>query len=323
MKTKHWILCMLLMITAVNCGGKQPPELLETEAAMPSQPSPTLATESMVPTILPSWVTYTNEALGYRIDHPAEATITELGFSGMDSNEIPPGEMSFQDYFHYVELVLPDGLCVSVEIPGVMITVGAPAPLNSYSGPCPGMGIGTGYRWEHESKTFLIEGEEMQIDGTQLYLESTGAFESEFYFTDLENGFRVSITGMIEEGMTEESYQQQWETGVDMLATLHWTGTPELIRPGTSCAGTFTLLMPGVTAVVTGMDMVEVLREADLTSERIGELSAGTVVRVREGPVCTDEVVLWRVEGATIPGGSGWVAEGDWMTRWLERIRED
>jgi hypothetical protein len=39
---------------------------------------------------------------------------------------------------------------------------------------------------------------------------------------------------------------------------------------------------------------------------------------VVEGPVCADELVFWRVENSTIPGGTGWTAEGDGKEYWLE-----
>lgn len=50
----------------------------------------------------------------------------------------------------------------------------------------------------------------------------------------------------------------------------------------------------------------------------IGKLNPGDVVKVLEGPVCADGLVFWRVESDSIPGGSGWTAEGDGQEYWLE-----
>ena len=38
---------------------------------------------------------------------------------------------------------------------------------------------------------------------------------------------------------------------------------------------------------------------------------------ILEGPVCADGFVFWRVENDSIPGGSGWTAEGDGTEYWL------
>jgi len=281
-----------------------------------------LATSITTPAPHPDWKTYTNEFLGYRIHYPADGTINEGGFGGMNSDEvIPPGFDNFDEYFDYSEQVMPDGICVSVSIPGFDITIAPPMPFRNYIGPCPGMGIGTGYRWEKEHKTFLVTGQEIDIPGTQLYWESSGAFDFEFYYTDLDNGFRVSIVGSMQDGMDQEAYQEQWATGLEMLATLHWIRTPDLTRPGTTCAGKNTRLMPGVEAMV--LKSTGIYTEPDLSSENIAEIPQNTVVLVRAGPACTDEAVFWQVESQSIPGGIGWVTEGDWTDYWLERYRVD
>jgi WD40 repeat protein len=50
----------------------------------------------------------------------------------------------------------------------------------------------------------------------------------------------------------------------------------------------------------------------------VGKLNPGDVVKVLEGPVCADGLVFWRVASDSIPGGSGWTAEGDGQEYWLE-----
>jgi hypothetical protein len=54
------------------------------------------------------------------------------------------------------------------------------------------------------------------------------------------------------------------------------------------------------------------------TDEIIAQIYPGTIVKIFEGPVCTDGFVFWKVENASIPGGSGWTAEGDGTEYWLE-----
>jgi hypothetical protein len=50
----------------------------------------------------------------------------------------------------------------------------------------------------------------------------------------------------------------------------------------------------------------------------IAQIYPGTIVRITEGPICSDGLVFWRVENATIPGGAGWTAEGDRTEYWLD-----
>jgi hypothetical protein len=49
----------------------------------------------------------------------------------------------------------------------------------------------------------------------------------------------------------------------------------------------------------------------------IAMLGPGMISKVIEGPVCVDEYAFWKVENSTIPGGSGWTAEGDGKDYWL------
>jgi Tol biopolymer transport system component len=52
--------------------------------------------------------------------------------------------------------------------------------------------------------------------------------------------------------------------------------------------------------------------------EIIGRLDPGTDMKVIEGPVCADGLIFWKVEHKSIPGGTGWTAEGDGTEYWLE-----
>jgi len=241
----------------------------------------------------------------------------------MDSNEVIPPGFTYWDYFDYVMAILPDNLCVSVSIPGAFITIAPPYdPLGSYLGPCPGMGIGTGYIFETADETLSIAGREYTASqGTRLSLESTGAFYAEFYTFDLENGFRVIFNGRPSEGMSHDAYLTQRALAIEIIATLHWFRIPDLTKPGTTCAGAFTRLIPGVKALVVGEpdDPPNRVRSGPTTADEIiAQIYPGTIVKVLAGPVCADGLVFWRVDNASIPGGSGWTAEGSGAEYWLE-----
>lgn len=282
-----------------------------------------LSTLAATPTPDPGWVTYTNDYLGYGIHHPSWAKIYESGPEGMETNEVVPPGFTFNDYFDYVMAILPDNLCVSIGISNALVTIAPPYPVSSYAIPCPGMGIGDQYTIEQAEETISISGRQYHDSyGGKLYLKSTGAFYGEYYFFDLENGFRLVYNGGPREDMSVDRYQVQRATAMEMISTLHWFRTPDLTKPGTTCAGKFTHLMPGTYAIVAGKpdDLPNRVRsEPRTSSEIITQIYPQAVVKIEEGPVCADGLIFWRVANSLIPGGSGWTAEGDGTAYWLER----
>ena len=64
-----------------------------------------------------------------------------------------------------------------------------------------------------------------------------------------------------------------------------------------------------------------VREKPDTSAKIIYQIYAGTIVRVVEGPVCTNGLVFWKVENSLIPGGTGWTAEGDGQEYYLEPVQ--
>ncbi|MGB7538651.1 MAG: hypothetical protein WBM17_08945 [Anaerolineales bacterium] len=91
-----------------------------------------------------------------------------------------------------------------------------------------------------------------------------------------------------------------------------------------TCATGWTRLAAGRQARVAGMvadPPNRVRSEPKLGDNLLAQIQPGSVVTVREGPVCADGLVFWKVEAAGIPGGSGWMAEGDGAEYWMEPER--
>lgn len=101
--------------------------------------------------------------------------------------------------------------------------------------------------------------------------------------------------------------------------------TPALSTSETAdCAADWSQLSPDIYAVVAGEanDLPNRVREAPNTgAEIIYQIYPGTIVRVLEGPVCTNGLVFWKVENENIPGGNGWTAEGDLKDYFLEPVQ--
>jgi hypothetical protein len=292
----------------------------------PQQAYSPVATLAISPTPVPGWTTYTNDYLGYSFNYPDGGKITGMGPRGMDANEVIPPGFTFDEYFDYVKAILPDSLCVILQIPGVQITITPPYdPLGSYVAPCPGMGVGSQYRMVGAEATWWMAGREYRdSQGTRLYLKDTSVLDGEFYVFNLENGFRVVYNGMLRGEMSLTAYESQKSIAREILATLHWFRLPDLTKPGTTCAGKYTRLVPGESAIVTGAStgLPDRVRSGpSLSDEILTQIYPKSIVKVAAGPVCADGLVFWRLENVLIPGGSGWAAEGDGTEYWLEPVK--
>jgi len=118
-----------------------------------------------------------------------------------------------------------------------------------------------------------------------------------------------------------------------MMLTGEWATGFVNFRPGKviSAVSTPTPTPDPLCTQWTRLKVDEYVRMVDTVSNRvrslpqkgdniIGMINPGTVVKVLEGPVCADGLVFWRVAVDSIPGGSGWTAEGDGQNYWLEPV---
>jgi ligand-binding sensor domain-containing protein len=98
------------------------------------------------------------------------------------------------------------------------------------------------------------------------------------------------------------------------------TANPVVSPQPTDCTQGWTRLKLDSFANVTGAktDTPNRVRSGPSSiAEIISQIYPGDIVKVVEGPICADKLVFWRVENKTIPGGSGWTAEGDLQEYWL------
>lgn len=87
-----------------------------------------------------------------------------------------------------------------------------------------------------------------------------------------------------------------------------------------NCAAGWSRLTWGDDAIVTPGDLPNRVRlTPNIDPDNIlTTIYPGTIVYNVEGPWCSDGLVFWKIENDTIPGGSGWTAEGDGTEYWLE-----
>ena len=299
------------------------PLLSSTPTATPGfTPLDTLAVSPTPPS---GWATYTNEYLGYSFNYPPGAKIDTKGAEGVMDSEGPAPGFSTGEYLYYVMAVLPKNLCVTVSFPEGDVFIAPPfSPIGSFVNLCPSLGIGEVYRMESARETWTIAGSEVEARfGDKLHANDTDAFYTEFYSFILSNGFMVTFYGTPGMGNTSTDYAAK-RTARRILASLRWFRVPDLTKPGTTCAGKFTHLVPNEEAVVTGAPSDppnRVRAEPSLASRIISQLYPQTIVKIIEGPVCAGGLVFWKIAQPLIPGGSGWTAEGDGTNYWLEPYR--
>jgi len=86
----------------------------------------------------------------------------------------------------------------------------------------------------------------------------------------------------------------------------------------TSCAAGWARLVIGGEAQVIAIESLHVRSAPRVAGNVIHWLENGAVVTILSGPVCAGDVLFWEVSQDAIPGGSGWLAEGDGSVFWLE-----
>ena len=112
-----------------------------------------------------------------------------------------------------------------------------------------------------------------------------------------------------------------WESK-QTKSTVYYGWLGGLVEP-LDCTSGWTRLKAGQYAKVSeDQPSPNRVREApDIRAKIIYQLYPGSLVRVVEGPVCTDGRVFWKVENSLIPGGAGWTAEGYMEEYYLQPVQ--
>lgn len=169
--------------TATATSNDSPTSPLQSEpTATPTITPPTpLPTPAPVPTssIVPGWLTYENDFLGYSFSYPPEARIRTQGVTGFPEDELPEGKTA-EEYLAQLEARYPDNLCVSVSYKTTFITfVPWEDLVGKYTAPCGVTGVGD-FKVETDIESLIIGNVQMVGDVFRLYGRDSGAWHGEF-----------------------------------------------------------------------------------------------------------------------------------------------
>jgi hypothetical protein len=111
-----------------------------------------------------------------------------------------------------------------------------------------------------------------------------------------------------------------WLIGILVTLVVSCSGPAKPVSMATpNCDQGFSQLSIGQTITVVEVDHPNRVRSTPhVTNENIiGVITNGQYAKIVDGPVCLDGLVFWKIQGSSVPTGSGWTAEGDGKTHWL------
>jgi len=165
------------------------------------------------PPSLPEWpdeeiVVYVNEDLGYQIELPSSATITEIGVTSFPPDELPEG-MSGDEYLAQLQEQYSSRLCVGIQYGLGYIYIAAPNLDHRYA-ICGRTGVGAGEMID-KAEPVAIGGQTYTADGFELISDAPDADDSlvnhqETLYVQLADGARIEYGSIPRADATYEDY---------------------------------------------------------------------------------------------------------------------
>ncbi len=168
-------------------------------------------TTTPVPTssVVPGWLTYENDLVGYSFSYPPEAEINARGIDGFPTEELPE-DTTTEEYSDYLQSVYPGDLCVSVRYKRGFLTVfpRGETGIARYVGACGITNVGD-LPIERQEEVVTIDGQPFPAVRQRQHRTQTNQLEKEFYILlDVNDNLRIDF-GVHWKSTTPRSGQQQ------------------------------------------------------------------------------------------------------------------
>lgn len=176
------------------------------------------ATASPVPTssVVPGWLTYENESLGYSFSYPPEARLGTVGIMGFPPEELPEN-MTADEYLAHLQSLYPDGLCVGLTYQAVHITFVPTSERVRRYVDCGITGTGDARRFEDEEQSLIIDGRQVTGITTRLYGQE-GNWRGEFTMLDINDELEIHYGEV--NNSTHEAFLAAQETLMQIVMSL-------------------------------------------------------------------------------------------------------
>jgi hypothetical protein len=196
-------------------GSKVAPLQVEPTATSTITPPTLTPTAKPIPTssVVPGWLTYENEFLGYSFSYPLEARIRAQGVTGFPTDELPEN-VTAEEYQAELEAKYPDDLCITVTYKTTFVTfVPSDDSVGKYTVPCGVTGVGD-YDVESNIESLIIGNVQMVGDAFWLSERDSGAWHGEFTMLNPHDNIGIhfgSLSG------TQEEFLQARETMMQIV----------------------------------------------------------------------------------------------------------
>jgi hypothetical protein len=155
------------------------------------------------------WITYDNQNIGYRLQHPQNCAIRENGPISFSQDEVPDG-ITPEEYLIWLTEELGTNICTTLEINNGYIAISAPVNKGNRYTICGPTGTPAG-EMKFVEMMVNINGRQYPAKGTNVTGKSendTTDMHSEVLWIELENGITIAL-GSIPDPNVEFPYYIQ------------------------------------------------------------------------------------------------------------------
>ena len=254
------------------------------------------------------WVDFTNEYYGYMISLPPSAVVRKNEkVESYDLNELPTDWNEKDNYFDYLNMTYPPGMCLSIEYQGALINIKVADDLGGkyvqLCGSFGGLGVAN-WVWTEE-----------QVAVGESAYTATVVRACDAQNQNCEGGTYGVQTGDGTNFVLFNVGPSNQNDLFEILRSFRPAPNTELYCPKPAPTR---LEVGGYAFVSTDPPLAynNIRSGPGINQELIGKIAPGEAFELLEGPVCNNSLQWWKV-GLPNTDLVGWTPEGDHKAYWV------